>query len=82
MSDGKENALLGPWAQRFYGLTDHIDKHCQLLSDEDLASLKVAADWPTTTNCWYMVYAVAPMVRDAVGHEQRRRARERAADDV
>lgn len=71
--NGNWKQVLEPWATRYTELVEALNTLCVDLSDKDLQRFGDAAVRPTTTNCWWATYAVAPLVREAVAREQQRR---------
>ena len=72
--------LMQPWAERYFSLLGEVAEHCRDLSDEDLEALRLAASGNTTSNCWWAVYYVAPLVGEAVYRELH--DREQAASEI
>lgn len=61
---------LDPWAREYSAFLTRLNIHVASLNDKELEQLEAATHTPTTTNCWFAVYHVAPIVRDAVKSEQ------------
>lgn len=64
---------LRPWAEEYADLTERIAAHCLSLTDAQLQAFDDAAKRPSQTNCWWAMYQVAPLIRNAVAVEQLRR---------
>jgi len=65
---------LRPFADRYADLATSINNEIAVCSDAELTRLSIAVDQPSQSNCWWAVYAVAPIVRRAVSEERFRRA--------
>lgn len=66
---------LHPFSQAYSDAIIAIDRHVEAADDAELDALEASAGQPTTTNCWWAVAQVAPLVREAVAAERYRRAR-------
>jgi hypothetical protein len=62
--------ILDPIAFAHCELVNAIEDYVAGLPDDVLADHLRAAEWPTSTNCWWASYNVAPLLRQAVRHEQ------------
>lgn len=62
--------LLRPWAEQHAALLTSLDEHCRSLDDDALQALADSTQRPSHTNCWWAIYNVAPIVREAVATEQ------------
>jgi hypothetical protein len=71
---------LSPFAELQAELVSGVDRLVSEATDTELTKLLQAAGRPDSTNCWWAIFQVAPVVIEAVGQERwRRKAARRAA---
>lgn len=66
-------ARLEPFAWMYSDMDRAIEEHVQSLTSAQLRSLDALTNKPGRTNCWWAVYQVAPLVRQAIQDERYRR---------
>jgi hypothetical protein len=69
---------LRPFADALAAVEQLICTHVETMPDADLKRLRAATSKPTETNCSYLIYEVAPLVRDHANREIHRRKHARA----
>lgn len=62
------------FAKRYNAMVADIEAEVRALSDQDLAALIAATRRPTSMNCWWATFRVAPIVREVAEEERRGRA--------
>jgi len=78
-SPAKWQILLAPWAERHGQMLSDLAAYCGESTDEELQEILDATLRPNQTNCWWVTFEVAKIVRDAAQRERIRRERARAA---
>lgn len=69
---------LAPFADEYSAMLAAVERIVESMTDDELTKVLAATRRPSQTNCWWAIYRVAPIVREAVLEERYSRQKTRA----